>query len=305
VSARKQQLSPQQEHIAILAASGLTNKEIAQNLKVGPRAVETQFRRMRDKFGTSNKTETIAVIRQMVLERENKQADSMAGLAKSMPALVLAFDRKYTVVAANTEAVRLLAPARQDAEAGRNLWKQITPGVANRKRLPSLSAETSRDFAGHLVDMTTASGEHRTIAWSSSARSHPVPGWAAWAVGWDVTKLQHNTALRSLLELVSDETPDGVWILDEHMNTLYHNDAVVRILETTSTVIRESTPLDFVPAEMQQTANALLKVGGGTIQIELKTATGKTILVRKRVTFDKSRDGKLGGVLVVIQPLGR
>lgn len=178
-------LSTQQEMIVQLASHGLTNKEIARELNVGVRAIETQFVRMRQKLDAANKTETISIALQLINQKADEQNAGLAEIAMWVGAYVLAFDSNHRILFMN-EAVRATFNFKvHDSDAGREVWKTITPGMADRERLKPLSASTGRDYASHSTTMPDTVGAERTVVWSSRAHTHPANGWAWWAIGWD------------------------------------------------------------------------------------------------------------------------
>jgi DNA-binding CsgD family transcriptional regulator len=184
-SERMSLLSTQQEMIVKLAAHGLTNKEIARNLNVGVRAIETQFVRMRRKLGSANKTETIAEAMSRITAKTDEETAALADVTRWMHTYLIAFDSQFRIVFMNQACRGTFDFAIHDIDAGREVWKAITPGMADRERLRPLSSGTVRDYSSHKVTMNDSNGISRTIVWSSGAHSHPAKGWAWWAVGWE------------------------------------------------------------------------------------------------------------------------
>lgn len=179
-------LSTQQEMIVKLAAHGLTNKEIARELNVGVRAIETQFVRMRKKLESANKTETIAEAMQLIGRKADGETAGLAEITRWMGAYVLVFDFHFRIVFANEAVTNTFGFRLNDADVGREVWRTITPGMDQRQRLKPLTAATVRDYAGHVTAMADSSGAKHTVVWSSAARGHPANTWPCWVVGWDL-----------------------------------------------------------------------------------------------------------------------
>lgn len=179
-----ERLSVQQISIVKMAERGLTNKEIAVQLNVGPRAIETQFRRLKEKLSTANKTETIAVATKLISAKVDEEMAAIANAGRWMQAFMVGFDDQFRIVYQNPSFAAAFSLPSNDVRSGKELWKQIVPGMADKQRFKRLSEETSRDFAPHPVTMMDKDGHMHTVLWSSRAQSHPSEKWASWAVGW-------------------------------------------------------------------------------------------------------------------------
>jgi DNA-binding CsgD family transcriptional regulator len=57
------ELTAREREVASLAARGLTNREIADNLYLSPRTVENHLQRIYDKLGVSSRDELNAALR--------------------------------------------------------------------------------------------------------------------------------------------------------------------------------------------------------------------------------------------------
>ncbi len=304
MSKRKTALSEQQIRIVTLASTRMTNRHIADRLGVTEGSIDTQFQRMRVKLDTKNRADTIQAAMEYITEREGQENQRLAELAHGMPILLVAFDNNYCVVATNdaTDATFLVVRGRPDE--GRRVWREITPGASERKRLRHNSVGVVFDYNDHRVRMTDIDGGRRVISWFSAAESHPIPGWHSWAVGVDVTPSEDAEVLSRLRLAASDAGGQGVWLLDDGFKTLYTNPAVADILESTESELALKTPLDFIPDEMKTAAYDFIKQGGGTLEMTLTTALGNPRLVRKTLLFGETGfDNKPEGYAVLIDAL--
>jgi PAS domain S-box-containing protein len=74
-------------------------------------------------------------------------------------------------IVGNPEALRLLYPDEVYLEGLLREW-----------------AARGNEFRDWEMDLTAKDGSVRTVAWSNIAGRVPIPGWAAWAIGVDVTE---------------------------------------------------------------------------------------------------------------------
>lgn len=299
MSERKTALSEQQIRIVTLASMRMTNRQIAERLQITEGSVDTQFQRMRAKLGTDSRAQTVVVAMELIAEREGQESMRFAELAQGMPILLIAFDASHAIVATNDAADRLFAFTLNRVDEGLKTWKQVVPGATERRRRRHV---LGTDYENYRARMTTAKGEECVIAWFSAAQSHPIPGWHFWVVGVDVTDMERDEVLGRLRHIASESSEAGVWLLDDGFKTLYTNSAVADILETTEQDLLLMSPLDFIPEEQRAAAYEFIKLGGGTIEITLKTAQGNPRKVRKTLTFgDIGLGSKPEGYAIVME----
>jgi PAS domain S-box-containing protein len=158
-------------------------------------------------------------IRQDITERKRAQQvlqDSEGRLRQTlqnMPVMMLAFDAAWNILVWNRECERVTGYRAEEMVNNSNALAWLYPDIEYRdKLLAELEAhgQNYKDWEWHV---TCKSGEVRVIAWSSEAEHFPIPGWATWGIGVDVTeRKQAEQALierRRFIEAITDHLPLG------------------------------------------------------------------------------------------------
>lgn len=126
--------------------------------------------------------------RQAVESRLRVNESRLRLLVDSLPVLVHAHDEQGNYVFWNHESERVLGYSAREIMAA--------PGI--RARLyadpePMLRVERARregDLRDHELDTVASSGEMRTIRWTVMSDRSPIPGWAVWEAGIDITDVR-------------------------------------------------------------------------------------------------------------------
>jgi PAS domain S-box-containing protein len=142
---------------------------------------------------------------QDVAEREGRRRaeaalgqteDRLRALLQNMPVLLVAFGHDGELLVWNRECERVTGYSAAELVGRAEALELLYPDAAYRARLVE---EWSRrgDYRDWEVRLTGRDGRQRVIAWSTVADSFPIPGWASWAVGTDVTeRARMETSLR-------------------------------------------------------------------------------------------------------------
>jgi PAS domain S-box-containing protein len=107
---------------------------------------------------------------------------------QNMPVMLAAFSEDGRVLVWNRECERVSGYTADEIVSRTEAVDRLYPDPAYRRRVTSEWSRRGQEYRDWEVQMTGKDGRERTIAWSSVAASFPVPGWASWAVGNDVTE---------------------------------------------------------------------------------------------------------------------
>jgi len=110
-------------------------------------------------------------------------------IVTSMPVLLLALDERGDIVFANDEFVRVTGYAHEALREQSALWPALYPNATERRQMLAL-CEAHESVRNVEIELTRRDGERRRIAWSNISPQVPIPGWATWLVGVDVTEHQ-------------------------------------------------------------------------------------------------------------------
>jgi PAS domain S-box-containing protein len=140
-------------------------------------------------------------------------------LVERLPVLIHAHDAEGNYVFWNRECERVLGYKAADIIGNPGARALLFPDPDYRRRMETLHGEAG-DFAGREAETAAADGSVKTILWTRISGEHPLPGWAVWETGMDITERKAaENALRAsehekklILDTISEcvlyQTPD-------------------------------------------------------------------------------------------------
>lgn len=136
-------------------------------------------------------------------------------LAKNLPVLITAMDDQGRVVFWNDESERVTGYAATEIVDRPQVMKLFYPDETYREQIEKGRIERSNQFRGWDLILTAKDGARKTITWWNISADHPVPGWATWSVGVDVTaQRQAEWAIReseTRFRLLADNATDVIY----------------------------------------------------------------------------------------------
>jgi PAS domain S-box-containing protein len=108
-------------------------------------------------------------------------------LAQNMPVMMDAFDEDSTVVAWNRECERVTGYTAEEIIGNSQALELLYPDASYLQRVLAEWARRGSDFRDWELELTSKDGEVKTVAWSNISERCPIPGWATWSIGVDVT----------------------------------------------------------------------------------------------------------------------
>jgi len=147
-------------------------------------------------FDEAQKVIAVQVVSQNIsdLKKAEKALDEsrerLQLVVQHMPIMMNAFDENGLVVAWNQECERVTGYLATEMIDNPNALKSLHPEIDYRAEL------RHRGHAYHDWEwlLTCKNGSRRTISWSDVSEELPIPGWASWRIGIDVTE-------RNILEM--------------------------------------------------------------------------------------------------------
>lgn len=180
-------LSEREREVLFLAAEGLTDKEIAVRLRIGPKTVRTYWDRMRQKLGAASRTQALGIALRTAHSELERAEERLRLFVENMPYLFAALDEQMRIITYNQEAFRVFGyPHAEVIQAGL-LYERMWPDPDYREHVLTTWRIKLGDYRDWVLPAFAADGSVRVVSWSSTARANPVPGWATWAVGVDIT----------------------------------------------------------------------------------------------------------------------
>jgi len=301
-------LSEREKEVLFLAGEGLTDKEIALRLNIGAKTVRTYWDRMRAKLGAASRTEVLAKALQSAHDQLAASEQRIRMFVQHMPVIFNALDEDMNVILANDECERLTLFTNDEILGQPLLSEHHIPDAEERNRVLAQFAEDDGDYRDLETEILRKDGEKRIIAWSSRAKQNPIPGWASWVIGVDITDRkraqealrQSEESLRRLLE----SSEQGVWIIDTAHVTTFVNRRLAAMLGT------QVEDMIGKPAQLREGESGELlrdilmssQSGGGrvTFTTKFRRADGQELWAHVTVNTLYTYDGLLTGHAAVL-----
>lgn len=179
-----------------LAAADHSDAEMALQLGLSKNAVEKRWAKLRKRFGVHSRAAIIAEhLKQQAMEHYQLYQSNLE-LGDELPIGIFTFDEERRVSYCNRKAADLLGVDISDLMGNERVWKQVTPGAAERVRIRQEFLDKLRDFAGYRTRIIHPDGREVFVAWSSRAKSRPIHPHHWWVIGEDLTPKREVRAAR-------------------------------------------------------------------------------------------------------------
>jgi PAS domain S-box-containing protein len=216
-----------------------------------------------------------------VLLRQSE--DRWRRIIQDMPIMFDAVDAMGNFTVWNHECERVTGYSSAEIVGNPRAFDLLYPDPAYRETILADWGRTGNHFRDLELDLTCKDGSIRTIAWSNLSDLHPIPGWAAWAVGVDVTarrqaqrELEASEARYRVLaennsDLICLHQPDGRFtylspsvkrllgftpeaLIGMSPYDLFHPEDAGRIRETSHQLALEGVEIDYIEYRMRTQA---------------------------------------------------
>jgi len=148
---------------------------------------------------------------------ERKQAEALLrqsqerlrSVLENMPVMLDAFDSEGNIIVWNQECERVTGFAAHEVIGNPLAMELLYPDFAYRQQMIHDWIERGNDYRNWQWSLVSKSGDIKTIAWSNLSDRFPIPGWASWGIGVDVTgQNQAELALRQLNQTLEQRIRD-------------------------------------------------------------------------------------------------
>jgi PAS domain S-box-containing protein len=159
----------------VIGLIGLANK---------PGGFSDKDKRLSGSFG-----EIMAVALRFLQDRDALAASEqrMSAIVDAMPAMLIAFDENGHIIFWNAECERVTGHSAEEVIHHPEITHRFYPDELDRKRLNKRLSRLSGDVKAFEFEITCKEGSKRTLSWTNISGAAPISGWAAWAIGIDVT----------------------------------------------------------------------------------------------------------------------
>jgi PAS domain S-box-containing protein len=131
--------------------------------------------------------------------------ERLRAVLQNMPVMLIALADDGGIVVWNRECERVTGYPAMEIVGHPDALERLYPDAAYRSRMVAEWTRRGHTYRDWEVRLTGKDGFVRTIAWSSVAASFPVPGWASWAIGIDITQRTQMEASLREANRVKDE----------------------------------------------------------------------------------------------------
>lgn len=157
-------------HLAALEDEQILLREVAGDIAFALQAINTEEEQKRAE------------------EALRESEERLRQVVENMPVMMDALDENFNVVAWNRECERVTGYSAEEMIGRPRAMDMLYPDAAYRERMMAELTGIGSDFRDREYTIICKDGTEKTISWSNISSSFPIPGWATWAVGVDVTE---------------------------------------------------------------------------------------------------------------------
>jgi len=163
-------------------------------------AVETMRAGANDYIMKDNLLRLVADVRRELREAEARRAgehavqalhkteEQLRTVVTNMPVMLDALDENGHVIVWNKECERVTGFKAAEVLGNPQAMEVLYPDRQSFRQIMAGREDRRNDWTNLELDLTRKDGAKRTVAWSNVSNRFPIPGWASWAVGVDVTE---------------------------------------------------------------------------------------------------------------------
>lgn len=168
------------------------------------RWVEVQARRI--EFGGKDSFLVAAIDtteRHRAVEALRRSEEHLRSVLQNMPVMMSAFDERGNIIVWNREAERVTGYASRQLVGNPHAMGILYPDPSYRARVVGEWTAQGADYRDQEWNFACKDGSVRTVSWFNISATFPIPGWASWGIGVDVT--DRRKLERQVLEISARE----------------------------------------------------------------------------------------------------
>ncbi len=199
-----------------------------------------ETRLFESRFVPCGKNEVLSIVRditeKVAAEKALKESENrFRKILDNMPVLLNAFDENGHFIVWNKACETSTGYLAEEIIGNPDAMKWLYPEPEYRQQIWENSSKKNAEE--NIFDLVAKNGEKRSIAWFDTYLKLPLPGWASWGLGIDVTEQirakkdlissqQNYKLLQELFRNMADIMPDMVWAKDLNKNYIFANRSI-------------------------------------------------------------------------------
>jgi two-component system cell cycle sensor histidine kinase/response regulator CckA len=231
--------------------------------------------------------------------RENEAR--LRRILEGMPIMLNAFDERGNLVAWNQECERVTGYSATEMVGNPRAVELLYPDRAYRERMHSEWSQRGNNYYHWEWDLICKDGSVRTISWSNIAAVLPIPGWARWGVGFNVTERKQAEAALLERDRAIQAVSGGIVISDPNLHDnpiIYVSSGFERLTgysaeEVVGLNCRFLQGEESDPAAVQQIREAIAKGEPCTVELQNYRKDGTSFWNKLSISPVFDDNGKL------------
>jgi len=147
-------------------------------------------------------------------ESLEKKGERLRSLLENMPVMIDAFDSTGNIIVWNHECEGVSGYSAEEIIGNPKAMELLYPDATYRERMMREANKRGDKYRHWEGKMICKDGTVKTVLWSNISDQFPIPGWAAWDIGMDITQLKRAGEMLELLGIKFDgreptETAEG------------------------------------------------------------------------------------------------
>jgi PAS domain S-box-containing protein len=117
-----------------------------------------------------------------------RSEERLRAVLQNMPVMLTALDEQAQFQVWNRECERVTGYRAKEIIGQPQAFETLYPQAETRTEIITAWVRRNHDFRDWETTLTDRQGRPKTVVWSSISQRFPVPGWAVWSIGVDVTE---------------------------------------------------------------------------------------------------------------------
>ena len=135
-------------------------------------------------------------------EEHIRQSEARLRLVlQNMPVMLDVFDENWNIIEWNRDCEQVTGYRADEVVGNPHIMELLYPNPAYRQQMMEAWSDRGNDYRHWEWEITGKDGSLKTISWSNISDQFPIPGWASWGIGLDISdRKQAEEALKRMNE---------------------------------------------------------------------------------------------------------